>query len=187
MELFRDTHIDFMKYRRFWIILSFLLVLGGLYAILGPHRLNMGIDFAGGTQITLGFNQTPNLDRVRQVLEREGMKAPEIQRYGKPEENELMVKTTAIKGNEEGNRDKMIAALSREFNPGQTGFDLNQASTDAIAALLLSADPDKVAAQGPDAARAHYTDVAAAIVRDRSHNSLFRDFSRIAKLPGVSP
>jgi preprotein translocase subunit SecF len=187
MELFRDTHFDFMKYRRFWIILSGLLVLGGLYAIFGPHRLNMGIDFAGGTQITLGFSHTPNLDQVRQVLEREGMKAPEIQRYGKPEENEVIVKTTAIKGNEEGNRDKIVAALAREFNPGQSGFDLNQASTDAIAALLIPADPDKVAAQGPEAARAHYTDIAAAIVRDRSHNSLFKDFGRISKLPGVSP
>jgi preprotein translocase subunit SecF len=187
MELFRDTHIDFMKYRRFWIILSFLLVLGGLYAILGPHHLNLGIDFAGGTQITLGFNQTPDLGKVRQVLEREGMKAPEIQRYGRPEENEVIVKTTAIKGNEEGNRDKIVTALAREFNPGATGFDLNQASTDAIAALLLPADPDKVAAQGPDAARAHYTDVGAAIVKDRSRNSLFKDYSRVAKLPGVSP
>ena len=26
MELFRDTHFDFMKYRRFWIVVSFLLV-----------------------------------------------------------------------------------------------------------------------------------------------------------------
>src|SRR5947199_181240 len=49
MQLFRDTHIDFMKYRKLWIILSLILVLGGLYAIFGPHRLNMGIDFAGGT------------------------------------------------------------------------------------------------------------------------------------------
>lgn len=187
MELFRDTHFDFMKYRRFWIILSLLLVLGGLYAIFGPHHLNMGIDFAGGTQITLGFNKTPDLDHVRQVLEREGMKAPEIQRYGRPEENEVIVKTTAIRGNEEGNRDKIVAALGREFNPGATGFDLNQAGTDAIAALLLQADPDKVAGQGPEAARAHYTSIGAAIVKDRSQNGLFKDYGRVAKLPGVSP
>ncbi len=25
MELFRDTNIDFMKYRRYWIIVSFVL------------------------------------------------------------------------------------------------------------------------------------------------------------------
>ncbi len=68
MELFRDTHFDFMKYRKFWIIISLLLVLGGLYAILGPHTLNMGIDFAGGTQMTLGFQQQPDLGRLRQVL-----------------------------------------------------------------------------------------------------------------------
>src|SRR3954454_10925511 len=192
MELFRDTHIDFMKYRRFWIILSLLLVLGGLYAIFGPHRLNMGIDFAGGTQITLGFNHTPNLDQIRHVLESEGMKAPEIQPFGKPEENEVIVRTTAIKGNEEGNRDKMVTALSRAFNPGQAGFDLNQTATDALTSMLLQADPDKVAtqgpaAQGPEAARAHYDAIAAAIVKDRSKNGLFKDFGRISHLPGVSP
>ena len=38
MELFRDTHFDFMKYRRFWIVVSFLLVLGGVYAVFGPDQ-----------------------------------------------------------------------------------------------------------------------------------------------------
>jgi preprotein translocase subunit SecF len=188
MELFRDTHFDFMKYRRFWIIISFLLVLGGLYAIFGPHTLNMGIDFAGGTQITLGFNHTPDLGQIRRVLEREGMHAPTIQRFNKPEANQVIVKTRAIKGNEEGNRDKVVAALSRELNPGQTGFDLNQAGTDQITAFLLQADPDKVAAaQGPDAARAHYAPMAEAIFKERSQNGLFKDLGRVSKLPGVTP
>jgi len=187
MELFRDTHIDFMKYRRFWIILSLLLVLGGLYAIFGPHTLNMGIDFAGGTQITLGFNHTPDLPQIRRVMEREGMKDSVIQRFNKPEANQVIVKTRAIKGNEEGNRDKVVTALNREFNPGQTGFDLNQAGADQITAFLVQADPDKVAAQGPDAARAHYAPMAEAIFKDRSQNGLFKDLSRVTKLPGVTP
>ena len=187
MELFRDTHIDFMKYRRFWIILSLLLVLGGLYAIFGPHTLNMGIDFAGGTQITLGFNHTPDLAQIRQVMEREGMRDSVIQRFNKPEANQVIVKTRAIKGNEEGNRDKVVAALNREFNPGQSGFDLNQAGADQITAFLVQADPDKVAAQGPEAARAHYAPMAEAIFKDRSQNGLLTDLSRVSKLPGVSP
>jgi preprotein translocase subunit SecF len=187
MELFRDTHIDFMKYRRFWIILSLLLVLGGLYAIFGPHTLNMGIDFAGGTQITLGFNHAPDLVQIRKVMEREGMRDSVIQRFNKPEANQVIVKTRAIKGNEEGNRDKVVAALNREFNPGQTGFDLNQAGTDQITAFLVQVDPDKVAAQGPDAARTHYVPMAEAIFKDRGQNGLLKDLSRVSKLPGVTP
>ena len=74
MELFRDTHIDFMKYRKFWIAVSCILVLAAAsYAIFGPHRLNLGIDFAGGTQVTLALPaEPPDLDRIRSVLERAG-------------------------------------------------------------------------------------------------------------------
>ncbi len=187
MELFRDTHFDFMKYRRFWIVVSFLLVLGGVYAVFGPHRLNLGIDFAGGTQVTFGFKQTPDLDRIRGVLKREGMGAAEIQRFGDPQANQVIVKTTVNKGNEEGSLEKVVAALNRELNQGQTGFDLNQASSDTLTAFLLQTDPDKVGAQGPEAARAHYEPVATAIVAERSKDGMFKDFSRLSHIPGVTP
>ncbi|MFL6235897.1 MAG: protein translocase subunit SecF, partial [Thermoanaerobaculia bacterium] len=187
MELFRDTHFDFMKYRRFWIAVSFLLVLGGVYAVFGPHRLNLGIDFAGGTQVTLGFQQAPDLDRIRGVLKREGMGAAEIQRFGDPKANQVIVKTTVNKGNEEGSLEKVTAALNRDFNQGQTGFDLNQASSDTLTAFLVQADPDKVEGQGPEAARAHYEPVASAIVGERAKDGMFKDLSRLTRLPGVSP
>src|SRR5689334_6707008 len=177
MELFRDTHFDFMKYRRFWIAVSFLLVLGGVYAVFGPHRLNMGIDFAGGTQITLGFQQAPDLDRIRGVLKAAGMGAAEIQRFGDPKANQVIVKTAVSKeGSEEGSLDHVVAALNRDLNQGQTGFDLNQASADSLTNFFLQADPDKVGAQGPQAARAHYEPMASAIVGERAKDGMFRDF-----------
>jgi preprotein translocase subunit SecF len=187
MELFRDTHIDFMKYRKAWIIVSLVLVLGGLYAIFGPHKLNLGIDFAGGTQVTIGFRQTPDVDRLRRVLEREGMAAPVIQRFGRAEDNQVIVKTTARNRSEEGSRDKIVAALNREFNPGKTGLDLNQTGADALAAFLLQTDPDRVAAQGPDAARTHYDAVADAIFKARHQIGLFKSLDGLGRIPGVSP
>jgi preprotein translocase subunit SecF len=189
MELFRDTHFDFMKYRRFWIVVSFVLVLGGIYAVFGPHKLNMGIDFAGGTQVTLGFRQTPDLDKIRDVLKREGMGAAEIQRFGDPKANQVIVKTAVTKGTEEGSLDKVKTALSRELNQGQSGFDLNLASSDDITKLFAQADPDKVGGPGqdPKVVAAHYEPMASAIVSERAKNGMFKDFSRIARLPGVSP
>jgi preprotein translocase subunit SecF len=187
MELFRDTHFDFMKYRRFWIAVSFLLVLGGVYAVFGPHRLNMGIDFAGGTQITLGFRQPPDLDRIRGVLKQNGMGAAEIQRFGDPSANQVIVKTAVTQGSEEGSLEHVVAALNRDLNQGQAGFDLNQASADSLVDFFLKTDPDKVAAQGPAAARAHYEPMASAIVAERAKDGMFKDFSRIARVPGMSP
>ena len=188
MELFRDTHIDFMKYRRFWIILSFLLVIGGVYAVFGPHKLNMGIDFAGGTQITLAFRDRPDLDRIRTVLEQQGMREAVIQRFGEDRSNQVIIKTAVTRGTEEGSRERVSAALSQAFNQGQTGrLDLNQTSADPLTDFLLRTDSDHVAAQGPAAARAHYSAMAEAILKERRTNGIFRSWDRLSRLPGISP
>jgi preprotein translocase subunit SecF len=187
MELFRDTNIDFMKYRKFWIILSLVLVLGGLYAILGPHRLNMGIDFAGGTQMTLAFRDEPNVDHIRQVVEGAGLREPVIQLYGKPAEHQVIVKTALAKGVEEGSRERVVNALNKEFNQGKPGLDLNQAGLDPLTDFLIRTDPDHVAAQGPDLTRAHYAPMARDLIRERRQNGIFRSADRLARVPGVTP
>src|SRR6185436_2937547 len=141
-QILHDTHIDFMKYRRFWIIVSFVLVVVGFYSIFGPHKLNLGIDFAGGTQITLGFRDKPDIDRIRQVVEAEGFRAPVIQSIGKTEAHQVNIKTSVTKGTEEGSRDRIVNALGRAFDQGQKGLNLNVANADAIAQFLVQADPD---------------------------------------------
>jgi preprotein translocase subunit SecF len=187
MELFRDTNIDFMKYRRYWIIVSFVLLAIGLYTIFGPHKLNLGIDFAGGTQVTLGFHERPDVDRLRGLLEQAGMKESQIQSFGPVEENRVIIKTAITKGSEEGSRERIVAALAKAYNQGKTGLDLNQAGADSLTQFLLQADPDRVAAQGPEAARTHYSGIAERITKERRGNGLFPSWDRVAKVPGVSP
>ena len=184
MQFLHDTHIDFMKYRRFWIVVSLILVLIGLYVIFGPHHLNLGIDFAGGTQITLAFRQEPNLDRIRAVLEQQGMREAQIVSFGKAGDHQVMIKTAAVKGSEEGSRERVVGALSQAFNQGGTGLDLNQVGLDSLTLFLVQADPDHV---GPAAARAHYGPMADAILKERRQNGIFASVDRISLVPGVSP
>jgi len=187
MQILHETHIDFMRYRRFWIVVSFILVAVGVYSIFGPHRLNLGIDFAGGTQITLGFRQPPDIDRIRAIVEQTGFREPVIQRFGKVEENEVIIKTSVTEGSEEGSRTRVVSALSRAFNQGKTGLDLNQVESDALAQFLMRADPDRVAPRGPEAALAHYTAITDAIKKERQKHGSFTSMDRIARVPGVSP
>src|SRR5689334_19152361 len=187
MELFRETNIDFMKYRRYWIIVSFVLLAVGLYTIFGPHKLNLGIDFAGGTQVTLGFNERPDVDRLRGLLEQAGMKEAQIQSFGKVEENRVIIKTALSEGTEEGSRDRIVAALAKAFNQGKTGLDLNQVGVDSLAQFLVQADPDRVAPQGPEAARSHYLGIAERITKERRDNGIFPSWDRVTKVAGVSP
>jgi preprotein translocase subunit SecF len=185
MELLRDTNIDFMKYRRFWIILSLVLLAVGIYAVFGPHPLNMGIDFAGGTQITLSFREPPDVDRLRNLLEQVGLK-PQIQSFGKAEDNQVIIKTAVAKGTEEGSRDRIVSALSGAFNQGKSGLDLNQAGIDALSQFLVQTNPDRVA-QGPEAVLTHYSGIAERILRERRQNGIFESWDRVAKIQGVSP
>ncbi len=187
MELLRDTNIDFMKYRRYWIVVSFILLAVGFYTIFGPHKLNLGVDFAGGTQVTLGFREQPDVDRLRGLLVQAGMNDAQIQRFGSADENKVIVKTAVAKGSEEGSRDRIVAALSKTYNQGKTGLDLNQTGIDGLTGFLLKADPDRVAAQGPEAAQTHYLGIAERINRERRENGLFLSWDRVAKVPGVSP
>jgi len=192
MELLRNTNIDFMKYRKFWIALSLVLVLAGVGAIvgglLGKFTINFGIDFAGGTQMTLRFRQKPQIDELRKLLEGAGMGEASVQSFGERNSNDVIIKTPVAKGTEEGNRQRIEAALKQHFNRDAGGKpDLNRIDALEITALLAKSDPDHVGAQGEAAAGAHYKEVADALIKERHKEGLFSDWGRLRSAPGVTP
>ena len=65
MELFRQTNIDFLRWKWWAIAASWALILLGLVAIFVQKGLKFGIDFAGGTQIALRFAERPDIDHLR--------------------------------------------------------------------------------------------------------------------------
>jgi preprotein translocase subunit SecF len=76
MELIKHGRVyDFMSIRKYWIALS--LILSVVSAILiwkpGPRY---GIDFLGGTELTVQFEGAVDTGRIRDTLERLGTTAP---------------------------------------------------------------------------------------------------------------
>ena len=57
MQFFSDSKIQFMRYRRIWMSFSLVLLLLACVEIF-IKKLNLGIDFAGGTQLTLKFSES---------------------------------------------------------------------------------------------------------------------------------
>lgn len=183
MEILRDTKIDFMKYRNFWILVSLALVLAGIFFVFVHGKLNVGVDFAGGTQINLQFKDRPQVDRLRQVLGGAGLEEFTIQRFGTEEENEVMIRTRLAEGEEQGSLQKVVAALDRELNPGQTGKpDVNGIGADALANLLIQADPDRLGPAGAD----RYRQTADKILEQRREAGLFNSWDQLAGLGGLS-
>lgn len=82
MEFFKkNTHIDFMKLRKFSAILSLVLFLGSITSLF-INGLSWGLDFTGGTQIHLSFPQTINLEKMRQTMQSDGFSDFQVQSYG---------------------------------------------------------------------------------------------------------
>ncbi len=187
MQLIRETNIDFMKYRKFWIIVSFALVGFGVVAAFWSDWIRLGIDFAGGTQVNVLFKEQPQVDSLRKLLEGAGIPDPQIQRFGDSESREVLIKTPIVKGAEEGSRDLIVAALNRKYNQDAGGkVDLNSIGSDAVAGLLGRSDPDGVAAQGTEAATAHYARVADNLLGERKKEGILTGWDGLAKAEGVS-
>ena len=68
MELFRDTHIDFLG-RKWWFILpSLILIVAGLASMLARGGLLYSIDFKGGAQMDVHWEGAPPIERIRQAV-----------------------------------------------------------------------------------------------------------------------
>ena len=68
MELFENTHIDFLR-RKWWFILpSLILIVAGLASILARGGPLYSIDFKGGAQMDVAWEGAPPIERIRQAV-----------------------------------------------------------------------------------------------------------------------
>ena len=77
MQFFGKTQFDFLSKRKFFLILSVIIMVTGLAltAILG---LDYGIDFEGGTELAVQFESPVETDRIREGVASLGITGTEI-------------------------------------------------------------------------------------------------------------
>ncbi|HEX5613143.1 MAG TPA: protein translocase subunit SecF [Burkholderiales bacterium] len=81
MEFFKIRRvIPFMRYALVFNVISALTFLAAVF-FLWHKGLNLSIEFTGGTLIEVGYEQSADVERVRQALEKAGYKA-EAQTFG---------------------------------------------------------------------------------------------------------
>jgi len=93
MRFFRRTNADFIGKRHIWYTVSATLILLGLITI-AIRGLNYGIDFKGGTELTLNFNPAPNIGTIRSSLDKIGFGDAEIKTFGATDQLLIRVKAT---------------------------------------------------------------------------------------------
>jgi preprotein translocase subunit SecF len=89
MEFLKEVpNIRFMALRRWWYILSALVVAGSIALVLF-RGLNLTVDFTGGLVLELGFSKPVELERVRSALSTGGVKDFQVRTFGTASEVEV--------------------------------------------------------------------------------------------------
>ncbi len=82
MELFRFKHdIPFMSWRRTGAVISITTFILSVFFI-ATKGLNLGVDFTGGTVLEIGYSQTADLGKIRNVLADLEMPDASVQNFG---------------------------------------------------------------------------------------------------------
>jgi preprotein translocase subunit SecF len=87
IRLFHEIKVDWLGKRRFFIGISIVLMLAGMGTALYRHKFhpngtdafNLGVDFKGGTVITVRFKQAPSVEGLRAAINAAGVRDAVIQ------------------------------------------------------------------------------------------------------------
>jgi preprotein translocase subunit SecF len=87
------THIDFLSKRRFAATLSILLLITGAAAV-ATKGVKLGIDFEGGTEMQVLFEESAEVDEgeIRGVVKACGIEEPDVVRYGETTAKEFLIR-----------------------------------------------------------------------------------------------
>ena len=86
-QLLHKINVDWLGKRRFFIGISIVLMLAGMASAVYRHRVhpggteafNLGVDFKGGTVVTVRFKQPPPVENLRAAINQAGVRDAVIQ------------------------------------------------------------------------------------------------------------
>ena len=101
-----DTKIPFMRFSRFGFFVSGILCALSLILFL-TVGLNVGVDFKGGTVVTIRTAAAADLDQLRSTINGLGLGSAELQEFGSP--RDVMIRI----GTQDGGEEAQQAAVNK--------------------------------------------------------------------------
>ena len=178
MEFFRNTNIDFLGKKWYFLAFSLVFSVAGLFSMLFWHHIPYGVDFRGGTLVDVKFSHTPDDNAIRAALDKVGLHNFKLQRYDVPSNNEELIDLDVQQTNEQAldrGKSQIINALATNAPAGKQ--DLNNSSSLTIKSYLMDKDPMHL---GSDADQ-KYAQQAQAVVdaRDKGQGGVLSSFDQL--------
>ena len=178
MEFFRNTNIDFLGKKWYFLAFSLVFSVAGILSMLFWHGIPYGVDFRGGTLVYVKFSHPPNDNAIRAAIDRAGLHNFKLQRYDVASNNEELIDLDVQETSEQAlDQGKTLIIQALETNAPAGKQDLNNSSSLAIKNYLMDKDPMHL---GSDADQ-KYTQQAQAIVeaRDKGAGGVLSSFDQL--------
>ncbi len=193
IELFKQPNIDWMGKAKYFFALSGLLLVLGWSAIFFRGGIKYGIDFRGGTDVTVRFAEPPDIDKLRTSLSAQGLRNSEIQTISDiatPRSAEVMIFVEQTGQGDQAldeGKAKVLAALNAEYSVTSSNKpDFNSMmNPTALANYLSQRDPLGLSISAGD----KYQQMARSLLafRDRDKNGILTNFDDLSQVVGVTP
>jgi preprotein translocase subunit SecF len=127
VEFFHSVSVDWLGKKWYFLAFSMIFSVAGLISM-GMHMRSigspvlLGVDFKGGTQVQVQFNQAPDVNSIREAMVTAGIRDASIQTMVKavdePSGNEVLI-SLPEQTNEaalDAGRQQIVAALQAHYN-----------------------------------------------------------------------
>jgi preprotein translocase subunit SecF len=196
MEFFKNVNVDWMGKAKYFVALSVILLVVGWISIFTRVSKNpsvmYGIDFRGGTLVTVRFAGKPPIDEIRKGLAQAGLPNSTIQGISDTQavgsQNDVLIGLEQTQGDDslDAGKQKILDVLHKTFGTSTAGKpDFNSATPAQLAADLTQKDPLALATNAGD----KYTQLGVQLTaaRDTDHGGIVTNFDDLKNVPGVTP
>jgi preprotein translocase subunit SecF len=96
VEFFRNVSVDWLRLKWYFLAFSMIFSVAGIismashWATIGSP-VPLGVDFKGGTDVRVQFEQTPDAAAIRSATSAAGIKDATVVRFGDASSNEMMI------------------------------------------------------------------------------------------------
>jgi len=112
MRLFENTNINFLGNRKKFYSVSIVIIIIGL-ATLFLKGIPLGIDFLGGTELQIKFNEDIDIAQMRSVMDKNGFSGMEIKTLGSMKE---VLLRTPLQGEGTTIAEKITEAIKKDLS-----------------------------------------------------------------------
>ncbi len=94
MHIFKNTNFDFLRWRVHALVVSWAIIIAGLFVIF-TKGIPLAIEFAGGTSVIAKFSTSPTIEQVRGAIDK-AFPDNVIVPYGEPATHQVLIRVPHV-------------------------------------------------------------------------------------------